>query len=339
MLDKIIINGENRRTICINTLNNEISVNAPGNVYPVMKLSFNSTHVVKINKTSISICNIEFLVYVLKTSPADFHYVYSYIKGVMDYETAKTAALTRPAFYAMFNDNLNAFVEFFRDCSSSTRQIIIADHIVYNHDAKMHGVISLSTFIGNNRFCLARRENCSGSICPYCYAASLTGQRAGLKNKLRRTHAILTNVELSKSDIPVLDSTIYKYFRFESFGDINNVLQVKNYNLIAAVNSDINFTWWTKNPGIIQNAIDNGMTLSNNIVVGLSSLYLNKPELDKAQRYSFIRFLFTVYDDKYIEENNVIINCGAKHCISCGLCYKYLHEFKHGLQLINERKK
>lgn len=337
MLDKIVINGENRRTICIDTLNNEISV--PGNVYPVMKLSFNTSHVLKINKTNISTCNIEFLAYLLKTSPADFHYVYAYIKSVMNYETAQAAALSRPGFYAMFNNDLNAFIEFFKNCSSSTKQAIISDHICYDHDAKMAGVISLSTYIGMNTFCQARCKNCDNAICKYCYAASLTNQRAGLKNKLRRIHAILTTIELSKSDIPVLDNAIYPYFRFESFGDINNVLQVKNYNLIAAVNSDINFTWWTKNPGIIQNAINNGMTLSKNIVIGLSSLYLNKPELDKAQRYSFIRFLFTVYDDKYIEKNKVIINCGAKHCISCGICYKYLHEFRHGLQLINERKK
>ena len=339
MLDKIIIPGENDRTICIDTLNNEISVNAPGNVYPVMKLSFNSSHVVKINKTCVSTCNIEFLVHVLKTSPVTFNYIHAYVKKIINHEHAKYIELTRPAFYATFNNNLNAFVAFFENCSSSTRQTIISDHIVYDHDAKMHGVISLSTYIGMNAFCQARCKNCNDAICKYCYAASLTNQRTGLKNKLRRIHAILTNVELTAMDIPKLDSNLYPYFRIESFGDINNVIQVKNYNLIAAVNNNINFTWWSKNPGIIQNAINNGMTLSKNIVIGLSSLYLNKPEIDKAKRYSFIRFLFTVYDDKFIEDNNIEINCGTKHCVSCGIWYKYLHEYSSGLMIINERKK
>ena len=108
---------------------------------------------------------------------------------------------------------------------------------------------------------------------------------------------------------------------------------------MAAVNPDINFTIWTKNPGIIQACINDGLQLSNNLVIGLSNLYLNKPEIDKANKYSFIRFLFTVYDDDFIKAHDVVINCGAKHCLSCGICYKYLHEFKHGLQLINERKK
>ena len=89
--------------------------------------------------------------------------------------------------------------------------------------------------------------------------------------KLIRIMAILTNIELSKSDIPIIDAAIYPYFRFESFGDIVNTIQVNNYNLIASVNNGVNFTWWTKNPGIIQAAINNGMVLSNNIVIGLSS--------------------------------------------------------------------
>ena len=307
----------------------------------VIELRRNKSHVLKFNKKSISTCNVEMLVHAIKSNTDNFINVFAYVFDHAIYApgTFDKYNVTKPAFYAMFNNDLNAFIEFFKSCSSSTRQTIISDHICYDHDAKMHGVISLSTYIGMNTFCQARCKNCENAICKYCYAASLTAQRAGLKNKLRRIHAILTNVALTAMDIPKLDSNLYSYFRFESFGDINNVLQVKNYNLIAAVNSDINFTWWTKNPGIIQNAINNGMTLSKNIVIGLSSLYLNIPEIDKAQRYSFIRFLFTVYDDKFIEENNVQINCGAKHCISCGICYKYLHEFRHGLQLINERKK
>lgn len=336
---KIVISGNNNCTICIDTICNEISCNAPGNIYPVKKLSLNQSHTVKINKTSISTCNIEFLAYALKTSPAIFNAVHGYIYGVLDIETAQKEEVTRPAFYATFNDDLNAFINFFRACSHETRQTIIYDHICFNHDAKMSGIISISTFVGANNYCLARCNNCDNAICKYCYAASLTKQRDGLKNKLRRIHAILTTIELTIDDIPTIDVTMFPYFRFESFGDLNNVIQIKNYNLITRVNPGVNFTLWTKNPGIIQNAIDDGLVLSDNLVVGLSSLYLNTPEIKKAQRYSFIRFLFTVYDDEYIKEHDIKINCGAKHCISCGICYKYLHEFKHGLQLINERKK
>lgn len=342
-MNTIITITKEEKTITIDTMHNTIETSAPGNVVPFVKLSFNSTHVLKFNKNSISTCNIEMLAYMLDNSGwVNFFSVYSFIKyhGMhTPEELNNVSGTTKAAFYNSFNDNLNAFIEFFKSCSSETRQIIILDHICFNHDAKMQGVISLSTYVGNNPYCIARRNNCPGSICPFCYAASLTGQRHYLKMKLIRIMAILTNIELSKSDIPIIDAAIYPYFRFESFGDIVNTIQVNNYNLIALVNSNINFTWWTKNPGIIQAAINAGMVLSNNIVIGLSSLYLNTPEIEKAKKYAFIRFLFTVYDDEYIAAHNIVINCGAKHCLSCGICYKYLHEYKNGLYIINERKK
>lgn len=306
-------------------------------VGPFIPITRNKHYVLKLNKKGITTCNIEMLYEYLKNNETAARALFNVISYSNDIGTVKN--VTRSQFYNSFNDNIPAFISFFKNSTTGTRQMIIYDHIVFNHDAKMQGVISLSTYIGNNVFCQARCNNCDNAICKYCYAASLTNQRYHLKMKLIRIMAIFTSVELLKNDIPVLDNTIYKYFRFESFGDINNVLQVNNYNLIALVNSNINFTWWTKNPGIVQNAINNGMSLSNNIVIGLSSLYLNTLEMEKAKKYSFIRFLFTVYDDDYITEHNIKINCGAKHCISCGICYKYLHEFKHGLQLINERKK
>ena len=279
------------------------------------------------------------LIYQLQHNDSSFNAVYNRIYGIIAPCNKFRYHVTISRFYNSFNSNIPAWIDFFTSCSPATRQTIIADHITYDHDAKMEGIISASTYVGNNPYCIARCHNCDNAICKYCYANSLTKQREGLKNKLIRMHAIYTLVRLQRDDIPVLDNTVYPYFRFESFGDLNNTIQINNYNLIAAVNPGINFTLWTKNPGIIQNAIDNGMIKADNLVIGLSSLYLNTPELDKARKYSFIRFLFTVYDDEYIKSHNIVINCGARHCITCGICYKYLHEYDTGLYIINERKK
>lgn len=326
----------NDHFITIDTLRHTISVNGNNGIFPVMPLTFNKSHVLKINKTSISTCDIDMFTWLLSYDEDVFCKVYLHIDRYCSYAGEN---VTLSAFYNSFNDRISDWLEFFGSCGHETRQKIIADHFCYAHEAKMHGIISLSTYVGKNPYCVARCNNCDNAICKYCYANSLTNQRVNLKNKLIRIHAILTLCKLSESDIPVFDSSVYPYIRFESFGDINNVIQVNNYNLIAKINSGCNCTLWTKNPGIIQNAINNGMTISSNLVIGLSSLYLNKPEIEKAQKYSFIRFLFTVYDDEYIAAHDIKINCGAKHCMSCGICYKYLHEFKHGLQLINERKK
>ena len=306
-------------------------------VGPFIPITRNKHYVLKLNKKGITTCNIEMLYEYLKNNETAARALFNVISYSNDIETVKN--VTRSQFYNSFNDNIPAFIEFFKNSTTGTRQQIILDHICYNHEAKMHGIISMSTYVGNNKYCQARCKNCDNAICKYCYAASLTKQRYHLKMKLIRIMAIFTNVELCRDDIPVINSELYPFFRIEGFGDIVNTTQVKNYNLLALCNSAVSFTWWTKNPGIIQAAIDQGMTLSNNIVIGLSSLYINTPEMDKAKKYSFIRFLFTVYDDDYIKAHDIKINCGAKHCISCGICYKYLHEYNTGLYIINERKK
>lgn len=307
-------------------------------VGPLIPIIYNKSYVFKLNKKSISTCSVEMLFEYLNRDKETARKLFNAVSYGNDITNIKP--VTIPAFYALFNGDLDGLVNFFKGCGPATRQTILADHICYNHDAKMAGVISMSTYVGENIFCQARCKNCENAICKYCYADSLTAMRAGLKNKLRRLHAIITAVKLSIEDIPVLDPDEYKYFRFESFGDLNNVIQVNNYNLIAAVNPEINFTLWTKNPGIVQQAINNGLIQAANLVIGLSSLYLNTPAIETARRYSFIRFLFTVYDDKYIEEHDININCGARHCITCGVCYKALHEHKTGdLFIINERKK
>ena len=293
-------------------------------IVPVIKLSHNESHVLKFNKTSISTCSPEYLAYAIENNEHAFNAVYMYLRvNNLVTENIKKFnneyAITKPAFYQSID--INMLVPFFQGLTSDSKKAFLLDHICYNHDAKMEGIISMSTYVGYNKFCIARCNNCENAICKYCYANSLTNQRAALKLKLIRLHIVLTSVALKKCDIPVIDSSLYPFFRFEAFGDIN-------------------FSLWTKNVNLIQKAIDNDMTLANNLVIGLSSLYLNTPEIDKAKRYSFIRFLFTVYDDEYIEKHNVVINCGARHCITCGICYKALHDNKNGgLVIINERKK
>lgn len=320
-------------------MSNTIDIRIPNVVSLSMPIGIVKTDVVKINKSRISTCNAEMFAYLLSHDDSIFYAVMTHVFNYTNNDYVGTH-VTLSQFYNRFNADLDSFISLFESVSYKTRRKIIADHVCYNHEAKMHGVISMSTYVGANQFCKARCSNCDNAICKYCYANSLTNQRAGLRNKLQRIHAIMTTIELSPMDIPMFDSSVYPYFRFESFGDINNVVQVRNYNMIAFFNHDINFTLWTKNPGIIQAAVNNGMKLSDNLVIGLSSLYLNTPELEKARRYSFIRFLFTVYDDEYIAEHKIVINCGAKHCLSCGICYKALHENRNtGLVIINERKK
>ena len=137
-----VIDGD--RYITIDTLHNEIFASAPGSLYPTLKLSFNKSDVLKFNKTSISTCNIDFLVYTLANCKATYNNVYSFIKYKDILHDAKSindhAKITKAGFYNSFNENeetIKQFIEFFKyHCSSETKQQIICDHICFAHEAK-----------------------------------------------------------------------------------------------------------------------------------------------------------------------------------------------------------
>lgn len=329
-----VINGKEYSIVIDHS---SIAAKTSTGLYPIMKLSRNKDYVIKFNRTTISTCNSEMLIYLIENDIDIIIEIVNHISRI----AISDKKISRAAFYNIYmnDENGNNIVEFFNNASHNTRQLIIRDHMCDDHTAKMSGMISYSTSVEENIFCIARMH-CNHAVCKHCFAYRQLGIYADQRKKLKRAHAIATRCEWSIADIPFIDYREFPYFRLESFGDINNSLQVKNYNTLAMVNAQngIMTTLWTKNPGIIQNAINNGLQLSSYLTIGLSSLELNKPEVDKAKRYSFIRFLFTVYDENYISDHNVNINCGGRHCLSCLNCYE-LAASSNELILINEKLK
>ena len=333
-MEKTIVSGS--RKLIVSSTDNTIAAITRSGLMPTMKISFNKEYVVKVNKTTISTTTIDMLVACLNNDAMVFDTVYNHIIRFNDNYGYK---ITKAYFYSLFNDNLDSFVALFDNSDSKTRQIIIRDHCCDDHTGKMTGMISYSTLVLFNKFCIARMKQ-NKAVCKHCFAARQLGIYVDQLAKLARAHYIATMCRWNISDIPFIDYRKYPYFRLESFGDINNTLQVENYNTFARVNAQngIMTTLWTKNPGIIQKAIDNGMILSEYLTIGLSSLELNKPELEKALRYKFIKFLFTVYTPEYISENNITINCGGRECLKCLKCYEYAAN-NDQLVIINEMLK
>ena len=325
-----VINGK-EYTILLD--HSSIAVRTSTGLYPVMKLTRNKDYILKFNKTTISTCNAEMLAYVLES---DIDMIIQVINHITRINVSNTK-ITRSQFYNVyFNNNLDALVSFFNNASHKTRQLVIRDHCCDDHNAKMSGMISYSTLVMFNRFCVARMKK-DFAVCAHCFAARQLGIYVDQLKKLARAHVIATRCKWDVEDIPFIDCNVFPYFRLESFGDINNTLQVENYNTLAAAleKMGVSVTLWSKNPGIIQQAVNGGMVLSDNLTIGLSSLELNKPEIDKAKKYKFIKFVFTVYTPEYATENNITINCGGRHCLSCLNCYKTA---KHAdtLIIINE---
>lgn len=206
--------------------------------------------------------------------------------------------------------------------------------ITWKHTGKMENMVSLSTSVLLNENCKAHR-NCAGSICENCYAFEQLHAYKTQRVKLERATEFLTSHVVDFDNIPVLN---VKLFRFESFGDLNNSIQVINYFNIARKNPDTTFTLFTKNPFIIDYALkEYGVSKPENFIVILSSLFKNHEfNIDKMKAlYPFVDKIFTVYTPEYINENGITINCGARNCFTCRKCY----DKNNGIEYLHERVK
>lgn len=125
-------------------------------------------------------------------------------------------------------------------------------HYTVKHSGKMEGMQSLSTSCLCNKYCKNRSIN-SDLVCSHCYAQRQMKMYKNLNACLERNTKILTGRILKEVEIPMINAS---FFRFESFGDLINVTQVINYFHICKKNKHVHFALWTKNPWIIEEALD-----------------------------------------------------------------------------------
>ena len=205
---------------------------------------------------------------------------------------------------------------------TKTRNNFAGIHYTTTHTAKMNGVVSLSTDINTNPICNGRRK-LEGSICSLCFSARMwdneTGQYRRNNQAFRRNTEILCGRLLNDSEIPVIDPKRFPLFRFEAFADLQSVTQVLNYFKIARKNPGVKFALWTKNPGFVARAVVVS-PVPDNLQIVLSSMGINKPT--RGDRFPFVSKVFTVYDNETAHRENIAINCGARSCMGCQLCYK-----------------
>lgn len=125
-------------------------------------------------------------------------------------------------------------------------------HYTVKHSGKMEGMQSLSTSCLCNKYCKNRSIN-SDLVCSHCYAQRQMKMYKNLNACLERNTKILTGRILKEAEIPMINAS---FFRFESFGDLINITQVINYFHICKKNKHVHFALWTKNPWIIEEALD-----------------------------------------------------------------------------------
>ena len=199
---------------------------------------------------------------------------------------------------------------------------------ITHHSGKMENIDSISTSCLCNDRCKKRMKN-KNFICSECYAAATIERysnndpdKLDMYDKMERNTTFYSYYELTKDTIPIITSRI---FRLESFGDLKNKLQFKNYCTIARANKNTYFALWTKNPDIIADALKDGLTIPKNLDIIYSipkknwiPTYRQMKNIKK--KYPFIKKFFVVVTKEYQEKHNIKINC-QKKCYTCQKCY------------------
>lgn len=202
-------------------------------------------------------------------------------------------------------------------------------HFTTKHNGKMSGMVSLSTSCLGNKFCHAYSKD-PNKVCSKCFAQSQMKMYKNMDSCFQRNADVLTTRILNKNEWPLLNAL---YARIEAFGDLQNETQLINYFNLCKRNPNTRFAIWSKNLWIIDNVIKSGYKKPSNLNIVVSSHYLNRVvDVDK---YDWVDRVFTVYDKKHIEDNNIDINCGALSCRNCLKCYKKSKKYFY----INEKLK
>lgn len=252
----------------------------------------------------------------------------SYTKGLYEFFTKSVAKLFLIAIAI-----LEKAIESLKDMDFYK---LVSCLWVVNHNAnKLQGISSISSSVHDNCFCKARRAiaNC---ICKYCYAHNQQSYQTGLKE-----HNILNGIILRNVLIPVecfkLLPILFPYLRIESFGDVANVIQARNYIRIIKAFPEKRCAIWSKNIAIWAKAFELEGKPNNTTYVHSSS-ELNKVDNVDTNKYSFVDHVFTVFTKAYAKENNIVINCGGRKCLECIIAKKNCY-FRNTVFFINELKK
>ena len=190
--------------------------------------------------------------------------------------------------------------------------------ICRDHRGKMEEMQSLSTACRMNRYCRERVKN-GNSVCAKCFAMRQTAYQKTLEAKLERNFELLTTQIIDQKYWPELNTL---YFRLESFGDLENTIQLTNYFNFCNANPATTFALWTKNIHILRELRENGGIKPRNLIIVESAPIINKAIKPSDE---WVDKVFVVLDKSH--KGDPCVNCRKgdgtdKKCIRCLNCYK-----------------
>ena len=201
----------------------------------------------------------------------------------------------------------------------------------HSDGTKMEGIQSISTSCLANPICEARRK-IEGSVCQKCYADSLGKMRKSLTKHLVDNMDILSKALLPEriaALVPI--STVIA--RIESFGDVMNVTQARNYIRIIRTHKATKFGIWSKNLNLWGQAFE-AEGKPRNCTYVHSSAMVDIPDFILPRWRKYVDHVFTVWSHDIYDANykGTPSECAGIRCMNCLKCYK-----RGGQFYINER--
>ena len=170
---------------------------------------------------------------------------------------------------------------------------------------KLDGIRALNTDTVSNPFCQGMRK-CAANICAQCYSDNML--RTFRKNC---RPAFQYNGGLLSSDTDYPLNLRDDIFRISAHGELINYNHARNIMHIIKSNPDTFFAFWTKRPALVQKFIRaHGKPANVNLI------YSNPKTDTVADLPGYFDKVFNVHTT-----DNGDINCGARSCRGCMLCY------------------
>ena len=185
---------------------------------------------------------------------------------------------------------------------------------------KLAGLQAINTSPLANPYC--KRMSRTSAVCSKCYSIRMVSTYRKNCNPAWERNGTQLSKPVAFWDVPKFKDD--EVIRYNGHGELLNVIHAINLIKIAYLSPKAKFSLFTKRFKLVQNAIDI-MGKPKNLQLVYSS-----PKINRASKLpKYFDKVFTVYD-----RDREDINCGARSCIECMVCYT-----SNGVVNVNERLK
>ena len=210
--------------------------------------------------------------------------------------------------------SLEALANRLPDGASAVQTITVSEMT-----GKLTGIPAINTSPLDNPFC--ERMAKTDSICAKCYSRKMVScTRKNCRDGWRNNGEILSTHLLSDAEIMALRldaKAPYGIVRFSAHGELINQVHCRNLIAIAMAYPELTFALWTKRLDVVHECLQE-ISKPENLVIIYSNPAVDAviPVTETQRRCPFADKVFNV-----VTKDSDSVNCGARSCATCKLCY------------------